>query len=56
MTDKEIRESLIDIDNIDVNVTSFEADFIESIAFKYSGPLSKRQVTIAEQIIEKYDK
>lgn len=38
-----------------VDVTEFEADFIENVAFKWDGPLSKSQIITAENIIDKYE-
>lgn len=55
MTDEEIREELRFLDtNADVTVDSWEAGFIESVVYKYKGPLSESQRKKAEQIIEKY--
>jgi len=55
MTDQEIREALEDIDcDENVTVTSWEAEFIDSVVYKYKGPLSGPQRKSAEQIIEKY--
>lgn len=55
MTDEELREELRLLDtNEDVTVDSWEADFIESVVYKYKGPLSESQRKKAEQIIEKY--
>lgn len=54
-TDVEIREELKIIDaNEDVDVSSWEADFIEHVVFKYAGTLSDKQRHKAEQLIEKY--
>ena len=55
MTDEEPREELRFLDtNDDVTVDSWEAGFIESVAYKGKGPLSESQRKKAEQIIEKY--
>lgn len=55
MDDDDIRESLLKIDHDDdANVSQFEADFIETICFKYSGALSEKQRECAERIIDKY--
>jgi len=54
--DREIRERLVDLDDSDSNVSSFEAGFIESVVFKYKGPLSEKQRALALQILEKYGK
>ncbi len=55
MTDEELREDLrfIDVDP-DVTVDSWEATFIENVAYKSKGPLSDSQRKTAEKIIEKY--
>lgn len=54
MTDREIRDRLIEVDNLDDDVTPWEAEFIESICYDYPGPLSRRQRETAERIIDKY--
>lgn len=55
MNDQEIRRRLKLIDDDDaVDVTRWEADFIESVVYKYNGPLSDKQRDAAEKIIEKY--
>lgn len=54
MTDREIRDDLKKVDELDDDVTDFEADFINNVVYQYPGPLSRRQREIAEQIIGKY--
>lgn len=55
MRDQEIREKLRQIDSLtDIDVTTFEADFLESVLFKYDGPLSRRQRDVGTQMIQKY--
>lgn len=55
MTDEELREELRALDqNEDIEMDSWEADFIENVVYKYKGPLSENQREKAEQIIEKY--
>ncbi len=56
LSDEEIRDELIDIDrDEDVEVTSWEANFFESILYKYDGPLSPRQREAALRIMERYE-
>ena len=56
MNDEELREELRFLDtNEDVTVDSWEAGFIETVAYKSKGPLSEKQRQKAEQIIEKYE-
>jgi len=55
-SDSDIRARLVDLDDSDSNVSSFEAGFIESVVFKYKGPLSEKQRALALQILEKYGK
>jgi len=56
MSDAEIRERLQDIDeDDDIDVSSWEAGFIESVVYRYKGPLSDAQREKARQIIEKYE-
>ncbi len=56
MTDSELRDALREIDDDDnQDVTTFEADFINSVCFKNaSRHLSDKQREVARQIIEKY--
>lgn len=55
MTDEELRETLRDIDQADeIDVDSWEADFIENVLYKYKGPLSDAQREKAQEIIDKY--
>lgn len=55
MTDDEIRDALKELDQSDeMEVDSWEAEFIEHVVYKYKGPLSDRQKKKAEDIIEKY--
>ena len=54
-SDDKLREQLREIDeNEDLEVTSFEASFLESVLFKYSGPLSEKQRAVARDMIERY--
>lgn len=54
--DEDLRQKLKIIDkNEDVEVTNWEADFIESIVYKYPNrPLTARQMEISRKIINKY--
>ena len=54
LTDEQLREYLKEVDEGDEEVNTFEAGFIDTVAYKYSGPLSPKQRTTAIQIIEKY--
>lgn len=55
MNDEQLRAALRKIDEDDsVDVTSWEANFIESVVYRYNGPLSPKQRDVAEKIIEKY--
>lgn len=54
-TDEKIREELLEIDKSDSDVSTWEADFIESVCFKNKDrPLTAKQVEAAENIIERY--
>lgn len=54
--DAEIREALVAIDdNESIDVTDWEAKFIDSVAFK-TFPLSEKQREVANKIIAKYEK
>lgn len=55
MTDEELREALRDIDQAEeIDVDSWEADFIENVLYRYKGPLSDAQREKAQEIIDKY--
>lgn len=53
--DESIKAGLRDIDNSDIEIESWEADFIETILFKWEGQLTARQTSTAADIIEKYN-
>jgi hypothetical protein len=36
------------------DVTSWEASFIDSVVYKYDGPLSQKQIETAEVILDRY--
>lgn len=50
MTDDELRDALREIDEGDADVSEWEAEFIESVVYRYDGPLSERQKAVAERI------
>lgn len=54
MTNQELRERLTEIDKSDVEVSDWEADFLENVLYEYKGPLSPKQRAVAERMIEKY--
>lgn len=55
MSDQELRAALKRIDEDEaVDVTKWEANFIESVVYTYAGPLSPKQRDVAEKIIDKY--
>lgn len=54
-TDSELIESLREIDNDDdIDVSRWEADFIDTVVYKQKTPLSSKQREIARRIIEEY--
>lgn len=55
MNDAELRARLraLDLDE-ETDVTGWEADFIESVVYKYEGPLSEKQREAAAKILETY--
>lgn len=54
-TDAELIEQLTEIDNDDdIDVTKWEADFIDTVVYKQKTPLTEKQRQIAERIIEEY--
>lgn len=54
-TDNDIRLLLSDLDESEENVTKWEAQFLESVLYSFTGPLSPAQRAAAEKIIEKYN-
>lgn len=57
MTDEEIRERLMEVDqDDDIEVTSWEADFLQNILGEWEGHLTPRQRESAEKILDKYGK
>lgn len=54
LSDDEIRKLLKELDEEDIDVTRFEADFIESVCFKRKGSLSEKQRDVARNILDKY--
>lgn len=53
--DEEIRAKLREIDeDDDIDVSAWEAEFLESILHKHRGTLSEKQRLSARKIIEKY--
>lgn len=55
--DDELREALKKIDEDEtIEVTNWEAEFIESVVFRYDGFLSAKQMKVAERIVEKYER
>lgn len=56
VSDAELRERLQAIDeDEDVDVSQWEGEFLDSVVYKYHGPLSERQRECALQILEKYE-
>jgi hypothetical protein len=53
--DELLRHRLKKLDESEtVDVTQWEADFIESVVYRYDGPMSQRQQESALRIVEKY--
>lgn len=52
--DLEIRQRLVQLDNSDKDVDSWTAGFIESIVFRYKGPLSDKQRSKAIEVLERF--
>ena len=54
-SDDEIREMLTELDESeDVDVSQWEAEFLESVLFRYTGPLTQQQRSKAIEILEEY--
>ena len=53
-TDDELRAELKVVDDSDATVSNWEAQFIESVLFKKSLPMSAKQRDSAIKIIRKY--
>ncbi|MFO0940115.1 MAG: hypothetical protein U0930_05045 [Pirellulales bacterium] len=54
VTDQEIRDRLVELDNSDKTVDSWTATFIDSIVFRFKGPLSEKQRSKALEILERF--
>lgn len=55
LTDKEIRDVLLAIDvSEEVDVTTWEAEFLDSAVYNWKGEWSVKQRAIAAKIAEKY--
>ena len=54
-TDDELRAELKAIDDSDATLTNWEAQFVESVCFKKSLPMSVKQRETAMKIIRKYN-
>ena len=55
LTDPEIRELLLAIDESDdIDVTTWEAHFIETVAYKWQGSWTPKVRQMVMQIVEKY--
>jgi hypothetical protein len=54
LTDEELRARLREIDEGEAAVTEWEANFLESVVYKYHGPLSDRQRDAALELIDRY--
>ena len=53
-SDERLREQLLEIDELEEDVTTFEGCFIDSVCFKWKGPLSPKQRAVAKEMIERY--
>jgi hypothetical protein len=52
---EKIRRRLRRLDESDSHdVTSWEANFIDSVVYQYDGPLSQKQIETAEVILDRY--
>ena len=57
MNDNQLRQTLRQIDkDPDVTMSSYEASFIESVVFNYQGPMSQKQKSFCEKLIERYER
>jgi hypothetical protein len=55
-SDENLRDRLKQLDESeDTDVSSFAAGFIESLVYKYHGPLSEAQREKAKEILDEYD-
>lgn len=56
MGEATIKERLTKLDNReDIEVDSWEADFIENVLYKQEFPMSARQCCVALDMLEKYE-
>lgn len=54
MSDEELRERLLDLDESSEDLNSWECDFMESVAFDWEGPYTRSQQSKIEEMLEKY--
>ena len=55
-SDENLRNRLKELDESeDTDVSTFAAGFIESLVYKYDGPLSEKQREKAKEILDEYD-
>lgn len=54
VSDMEIRDRLVALDNSDKTVDSWTASFIDSVVFRYKGPLSEKQRAKSLEILERF--
>jgi hypothetical protein len=56
LTDDQIREQLSAIDDSEAVCSAWEGDFLENVLFRFKGPLTKSQRTVALRMIETYER
>lgn len=54
MKDQELRNGLRELDESDHDVSSFEANFIETVLIRYHGNLTQKQRDCGKSILERY--
>jgi hypothetical protein len=54
MSDEILRDRLLDLDNSDEDLNSWECEFIESVGYDWEGPYTTNQRNKIVEMLEKY--
>lgn len=54
MSDEDLKERLLQLDESDENLNNWECDFMESVGFNWDGPYTSSQKAKIIEMLEKY--
>ena len=54
MSDEDLKERLLQLNESDEDLNSWESDFMESVGFEWDGPYTYGQKAKIEEMLEKY--